>query len=85
MNRRSISINEIKSRASCSVMIAISWVASLPFLRMWSTQCFPFGGTKPLSARKLTYSMNFVTIQVPEGGYARRGIGGLPWKVATRA
>ena len=26
-----------------------------------------------------------VTVQVPKPGYARRGIGGLPWNVITRA
>jgi hypothetical protein len=32
-----------------------------------------------------TYHTYFVTIQVPKLAYARRGTGGLPWKVMTRA
>lgn len=43
---------------------------------------FPSSGYSSSGIRLLRGS---VTVQVPKPGYARRGIGGLPWNVITRA
>src|SRR5581483_401049 len=40
-----ISIKDKSSCASSCFIITISWVASLPFFRIWSTQSLASGGT----------------------------------------